>query len=104
MARADGCAGRADPTEPERGDAGDGPDHSVDVLLKLLAFVLPLGVDSFVMAAALGTGWPTRRQRWRLSALFVAFEGGVPLIGRRSLGLQARDDSATRPERTIDLW
>lgn len=51
------------------------------VVLKLLAFVLPLGVDSFAMAAALGTGRPTRRQRWRLSALFVAFEGGMPLIG-----------------------
>jgi putative Mn2+ efflux pump MntP len=57
---------------------GDGPDV---VLLKLLAFVLPLGVDSFAMAAALGTRRPTRRQRWRLSLLFVAFEGGMPLIG-----------------------
>lgn len=57
--------------------AGDGPD----VVLKLLAFVLPLGVDSFAMAAALGTQRPTRRQRWRLSLLFVAFEGGMPLIG-----------------------
>jgi putative Mn2+ efflux pump MntP len=51
------------------------------VVLKLLAFVLPLGVDSFVTAAALGTRRPTRRQRWRLSLLFVAFEGGMPLIG-----------------------
>jgi putative Mn2+ efflux pump MntP len=51
------------------------------VVLKLLAFVLPLGVDSFVAAAALGTRRPTRRQRWRLSLLFVAFEGGMPLIG-----------------------
>lgn len=57
---------------------GDGPDV---VVLKLLAFVLPLGVDSFAMAAALGTRRPTRRQRWRLSLLFVAFEGGMPLIG-----------------------
>jgi hypothetical protein len=47
------------------------------VVLKLLAFVLPLGVESFATAAALGT----RRQRWRLSLLFVAFEGGMPLIG-----------------------
>lgn len=50
-------------------------------MLKLFAFVLPLGVDSFAMAAALGTQRPTRRQRWRLSLLFVAFEGGMPLIG-----------------------
>ena len=59
-------------------EVGDGPDV---VILKLLAFVLPLGVDSFVTAAALGTRRPTRRQRWRLSLLFVAFEGGMPLIG-----------------------
>ena len=51
-------------------------------MLKLLAFVLPLGLDSFAVAAAIGamqvtTGW----QRLRLSLLFVIFEGGMPLIG-----------------------
>jgi manganese efflux pump family protein len=28
-----------------------------------------------------GTERPTRRHRWRLSALCGAFEGGMPLIG-----------------------
>ena len=56
-------------------------------MLKLLAFVLPLGLDSFAVAAAIGamqvtTGW----QRLRLSLVFVVFEGGMPLIG---LGLGA---------------
>jgi putative Mn2+ efflux pump MntP len=56
-------------------------------VLKLLAFVLPLGLDSFAVAAAIGamqvtTGW----QRLRLSLVFVVFEGGMPLIG---LGLGA---------------
>ena len=51
-------------------------------MLKLLAFVLPLGLDSFAVAAALGasqvsTGW----QRLRISLVFVIFEGGMPLIG-----------------------
>jgi putative Mn2+ efflux pump MntP len=51
-------------------------------VLKLLAFVLPLGLDSFAVAAAIGamqvtTGW----QRLRLSLVFVVFEGGMPLIG-----------------------
>ena len=50
-------------------------------MLKLLAFVLPLGLDSFAIAAALGTRALPARQRWRISAIFVAFEAGMPLIG-----------------------
>lgn len=50
-------------------------------MLRLLAFVLPLGLDSFAVAAALGARRPTRAQRWRLSLLFVLFEGGMPLLG-----------------------
>ena len=52
-------------------------------MLKLLAFVLPLGLDSFAVAAAIGaaakatTAW----QRLRISLIFVIFEGGMPLIG-----------------------
>ena len=51
-------------------------------MLKLLAFVLPLGLDSFAVAAAIGavqetTAW----QRLRISLVFVIFEGGMPLIG-----------------------
>lgn len=51
-------------------------------MLKLLAFVLPLGLDSFAVAAAIGaagvTGW---RASLRISAIFVIFEAGMPLIG-----------------------
>lgn len=48
----------------------------------LLAFVLPLGLDSFAIAAAIGTTQPlTRRTRWRITAFFVVFEAGMPLIG-----------------------
>lgn len=50
-------------------------------MIRLLAFVLPLGLDSFAVAAALGARRPTRPQRWRLSLLFVLFEGGMPLLG-----------------------
>jgi putative Mn2+ efflux pump MntP len=51
-------------------------------MLRLLAFVLPLGLDSFAVAAALGAaGKLTARDRLRVSALFVVFEGGMPLIG-----------------------
>jgi manganese efflux pump family protein len=51
-------------------------------VFKLLAFVLPLGLDSFAVAAAIGAagvaGW---RARLRISAIFVTFEAGMPLIG-----------------------
>jgi putative Mn2+ efflux pump MntP len=51
------------------------------VVLRLAAFVLPLGLDSFAIAAALGAAGMTAQQRWRISVLFVAFEGGMPLVG-----------------------
>lgn len=50
--------------------------------LKLIAFVLPLGLDSFAVAAAIGAAGPLPpRVRWRVSGLFVVFEAGMPLIG-----------------------
>lgn len=48
---------------------------------KLIAFVLPLSVDSFAVAALLGASGVTVGQRWRIAALFTAFEGGMPLLG-----------------------
>ena len=51
-------------------------------MLKLLAFVLPLGLDSFAVAAAIGAAQVTTVwQRLRISLVFVIFEGGMPLIG-----------------------
>jgi manganese efflux pump family protein len=51
-------------------------------VLKLLAFVLPLGLDSFAVAAAIGASQVTTvRQRLRIPLVFVLFEGGMPLIG-----------------------
>ena len=48
---------------------------------KLLGFVLPLGVDTFAVAAAIGAlgvrGWA----RLRVSLVFVVFEAGMPLVG-----------------------
>jgi putative Mn2+ efflux pump MntP len=56
-------------------------------VLKLLAFVFPLGLDSFAVAAAIGASQETAvRQRLRISLIFMIFEGGMPLIG---LGLGA---------------
>jgi manganese efflux pump family protein len=63
---------------------------------KLLAFVLPLGLDSFAVAAAIGaagvTGWLARV---RISVIFVIFEAGMPLIGLAAGGGLARVIGAT---------
>ncbi len=55
-------------------------------MLRLLAFVLPLGLDSFAVAAAIGAAQAASQEagRWlrlRVSLVFVLFEGGMPLIG-----------------------
>lgn len=52
-----------------------------DGLLSFLCFVLPLGVDTFALAAAAGSSRPSGSNRWRISAIFVIFEGGMPLVG-----------------------
>jgi manganese efflux pump family protein len=61
------------------------------VIVRLLAFVLPLGLDSFAVAAALGAAQPLgRAARLRISLIFVAFEAGMPLIGLGAGGGLAR--------------
>jgi putative Mn2+ efflux pump MntP len=51
------------------------------VIAKLIALVLPLGLDTFAVAAALGLVGVTPERRLRISLLFTAFEAGMPLIG-----------------------
>src|SRR3989442_1797413 len=51
------------------------------VLLKLAALVLPLGLDTFAVAAALGIAGLAPRERLRVSLLFGVFEAGMPLLG-----------------------
>jgi putative Mn2+ efflux pump MntP len=51
------------------------------VAAKLIALILPLGLDTFAVAAALGAiGTPAHR-RLRTSLVFAGFEAGMPLIG-----------------------
>jgi manganese efflux pump family protein len=60
-------------------------------VLRLIAFVLPLGVDSFAVAAALGAaGLTSAAERLRVSVIFVVFEAGMPLIGVAAGGGLAR--------------
>ncbi len=51
------------------------------VLAKLVALVVPLGLDTFAVAAALGMLGTTRASRLRVSALFTFFEATMPLVG-----------------------
>jgi manganese efflux pump family protein len=49
--------------------------------LTLIALVVPLGLDTFAVAAALGMSGLTRRDRLRVTLLFTSFEMGMPIVG-----------------------
>jgi len=51
------------------------------MVVKLIALVLPLGLDTFAVAAALGVAGLDPHRRLRVSLLMAAFEAGMPLIG-----------------------
>ena len=51
------------------------------MVAKLIALVVPLGLDTFAVAAAIGTLSPSPATRRRVSWLFPAFEAGMPLVG-----------------------
>src|ERR1700694_3786994 len=47
----------------------------------LIGLVVPLGLDTFAISAALGMSGLTRRDRLRVTALFTGFEMGMPIVG-----------------------
>ncbi len=51
------------------------------MLVKLLALLVPLGLDTFAVTAALGISRLTPRRRLRVSLLLATFEAGMPLLG-----------------------
>jgi putative Mn2+ efflux pump MntP len=51
------------------------------VVATLIALVLPLELDTFVVAAALGSTGAARGQPARIAFLFTAFEASMPLVG-----------------------
>jgi putative Mn2+ efflux pump MntP len=51
------------------------------VTAKLAMLVVPLGLDTFAVAAALGMLGTTPATRVRVSVLFTGFEAAMPLIG-----------------------
>ena len=51
------------------------------VIARLIAFVIPLGIDTFAVSAAVGLTGLSRTQRLRISLVFAAFEGLTPAVG-----------------------
>ena len=51
------------------------------MLVTIIALVLPLGLDTLAVSAALGVGGVSAAQRMRTSFLFGAFEAAMPLVG-----------------------
>lgn len=49
--------------------------------LTLIGLVVPLGLDTFAIAAALGISGLTSHDRFRVTVLFTAFEMGMPVVG-----------------------
>lgn len=50
-------------------------------MLRLLALILPLSLDTFAISAAIGMLRMPRRTRLRLSLILASFEAAMPLIG-----------------------
>jgi putative Mn2+ efflux pump MntP len=50
-------------------------------VVKLVLFVLPLGLDTFAVSAALGLAGLPRRRRLKISLLLSAFEMAMPVVG-----------------------
>ena len=51
------------------------------MIVRLVLFVIPLGLDTFAVSAALGLRGLSPRERLRVSLVFTAFEGLVPVVG-----------------------
>jgi manganese efflux pump family protein len=50
-------------------------------VLRLLALLLPLSLDTFAVAAALGAAGLARSKRLHLSLVLMGFEAAMPLVG-----------------------
>jgi manganese efflux pump family protein len=50
-------------------------------LLITAGLLLPLGLDTFALSAALGVAGLTKKNRLRVSLTFTVFEAGMPILG-----------------------
>ncbi len=51
------------------------------MLFKLVALIVPLGLDTFTVSAALGMNKIPARKKLGIALFFTAFEAGMPLVG-----------------------
>ncbi|MEO7617362.1 MAG: manganese efflux pump [Candidatus Saccharibacteria bacterium] len=51
------------------------------MLAQLIGLTIPLCLDSFLIAAAIGMSRPSKANRIRISTFFAVFEAGMPLVG-----------------------
>jgi len=51
------------------------------VAAKLIALIVPLGLDTFAVAAALGALGLVPARRLRIAVMFAVFEAAMPLVG-----------------------
>lgn len=51
------------------------------MLLKLIGLIIPLGLDTFAVSAALGMNTIPAKKRLMISLFFTGFEAGMPIIG-----------------------
>src|SRR5213075_3014027 len=56
-------------------------DRAASAVLKLVALVVPLSLDTFAVCAALGLSGLSPAERRRISVLFPLLEGLAPLLG-----------------------
>lgn len=68
-------------TPADRFTPGDAQLTLHGVIARLIALVVPLGLDTLAVAAALGVLGQARVSRVRVSLLFTCFEAAMPLIG-----------------------
>jgi zinc transporter ZupT len=63
---------------------GRRPEISRDSVLRtltIIAVILPLAIDTFVLSTALGVAGLANNERFRTSLLLTAFEAGMPVVG-----------------------
>jgi putative Mn2+ efflux pump MntP len=51
------------------------------MLIKLIGLIIPLGIDTFAVSAALGMNKIPARKKIMISLFFTLFEAGMPVIG-----------------------
>lgn len=51
------------------------------MLIKLIGLIIPLGLDTFAVSAALGMNKIPVRRKFLISLFFTVFEAGMPLVG-----------------------